>query len=40
MGTDCPMAKDAKGNYRFVDGLSAALKFSAVPVKLGAVITK
>ena len=40
MGTDCPMAKDSKGNYRFVDGLSAALKFSAVPVKLGAVITK
>jgi hypothetical protein len=40
MGIDCPMAKDAKGNYRFVDGLSAALKFSAVPVKLGAVITK
>ena len=33
-GTDCPLAKDAKGNYRFVDGLSAALKFSAVPVKL------
>ena len=34
MGTDCPLAKDAKGNYRFVDGLSAALKFSAVPAKL------
>ncbi|HEX8953794.1 MAG TPA: putative metal-binding motif-containing protein [Polyangia bacterium] len=34
MGTDCPMAKDAKGNYRFVDGLSAALKFTAVPAKL------
>ncbi len=33
-GTDCPLAKDAKGNYRFVDGLSAALKFSAVPAKL------
>jgi len=28
------LAKDAKGNYRFVDGLSAALKFSAVPAKL------
>lgn len=40
MGTDCPLAKDAKGNYRFVDGLSAALKFSAVPVKLGTVVTK
>ena len=38
-GTDCPLAKDAKGNYRFVDGLSAALKFSAVPVKLGSVVT-
>jgi hypothetical protein len=37
-GTDCPLAKDAKGNYRFVDGLSAALKFSAVPVKLGKVV--
>ena len=34
MGTDCPLAKDAKGNYRFVDGLSAALKFTAVPAKL------
>jgi hypothetical protein len=40
MGTDCPLAKDAKGNYRFVDGLSAALKFTAVPVKLGTIITK
>jgi putative metal-binding protein len=38
MGTDCPLAKDAKGNYRFVDGLSAALKFTAVPVKLGSVV--
>jgi hypothetical protein len=38
MGTDCPLAKDAKGNYRFVDGLSVALKFTAVPVKLGAVV--
>ena len=38
MGTDCPLAKDAKGNYRFVDGLSVALKFTAVPVKLGSVI--
>ena len=30
----CVMAKDSKGNYRFVDGLSAALRFTAVPVKL------
>lgn len=37
-GTDCPLAKDKKGNYRFVDGLSAALKFTAVPVKLGKVV--
>ena len=40
MGTDCPLAKDAKGNYRFVDGLSAALKFTAVPAKLGTVVAK
>ena len=39
-GTDCPLAKDAKGNYRFVDGLSAALKFTAVPAKLGKVVAK
>jgi putative metal-binding protein len=39
-GTDCPLAKDAKGNYRFVDGLSAALKFSLVPVKLGKVVAQ
>ncbi|MDB4964843.1 MAG: putative lipoprotein [Myxococcales bacterium] len=37
-GLDCPMAKDAKGNFRFVDGLSVALKFSAVPVKVGSVV--
>ena len=37
----CALAKDAKGNYRFVDGLSVALKFSAVPVKLsGQVVAK
>ncbi len=36
----CPLAKDAKGNYRFVDGLSMALKFAAVPVKLGDVVPK
>ena len=34
----CVFAKDAKGNYRFVDGISAALKFSAVPAKLGEVV--
>lgn len=38
MGLDCPLAKDAKGNFRFVDGLSAALKFTAVPAKLGKVV--
>jgi hypothetical protein len=32
--TPCVFAKDAKGNYRFVDGLSAALKFTAVPARL------
>jgi hypothetical protein len=37
--TGCPLAKDDKGNYRFVDGLSVALKFSAVPVELGSVVT-
>lgn len=30
----CPLAKDAAGNYRFLDGLSATLKFTAVPVTL------
>lgn len=35
----CVFAKDSKGNYRFVDGISAALKFSAVPAKLGDVVT-
>lgn len=34
----CVFAKDSKGNYRFVDGISAALKFSAVPAKLGEVV--
>jgi len=29
----CALAKDAKGNYRFVDGLSATLKFDAVPAQ-------
>jgi hypothetical protein len=37
-GTSCVLAKDKKGNYRFVDGLSLALKFTAVPAKLGDVI--
>ena len=32
------VAKDKKGNYRFVDGISAALKFKAVPAKLGDVV--
>jgi hypothetical protein len=40
MGTSCALAKDAKGNYRFVDGLSVAIKFTAVPGKLGAVVPK
>lgn len=35
----CVFAKDSKGNYRFVDGISAALKFSAVPAKLGEVVS-
>lgn len=35
----CVFAKDGKGNYRFVDGISAALKFSAVPAKLGEVVS-
>jgi hypothetical protein len=39
-GLDCPLAKDKHGKYRFVDGLSVAIKFTAVPAKLGAVITK
>ncbi|HZS39166.1 MAG TPA: putative metal-binding motif-containing protein [Polyangia bacterium] len=34
----CVLAKDAKGNYRFVDGLSIALKFSAVPAKIDPMI--
>jgi hypothetical protein len=33
-GTSCALAKDPQGNYRFVDGISAALKYTAVPVKL------
>lgn len=34
----CVFAKDGKGNYRFVDGISAALKFKAVPARLGDVV--
>ena len=34
----CVFAKDDKGNYRFVDGVSAALKFKAVPAQLGALV--
>ena len=37
-GTPCWLAKDKNGNYRFVDGISLALKFTAVPVKLGDVL--
>jgi hypothetical protein len=33
----CWEAKDAKGIPRFADGLSTAIKFSIVPVKLGPV---
>ena len=29
----CALAKDAKGNFRFVDGLSATLKFNGVPAQ-------
>ena len=36
----CALAKDAKGNFRFVDGLSAALKFTTVPAKLVDVVVK
>jgi hypothetical protein len=39
-GTQCALAKDDKGNYRFVDGLSVALKFSAVPVKIKDIVIK
>jgi hypothetical protein len=34
----CVFAKDGKGNYRFLDGISAALKFKAVPARLGALV--
>jgi hypothetical protein len=33
-GTPCYLAKDAKGNLRFVDGISIALKINAVPATL------
>jgi hypothetical protein len=36
----CPLAKDSKGNYRFMDGLSLALKFKAVPATLKDVTPK
>lgn len=36
----CPLAKDSKGNYRFVDGLSTTLKFTAVPAKLTDIVAK
>ncbi len=34
----CVFAKDDKGNYRFVDGISAALRFKAVPARIGDLI--
>lgn len=34
----CVFAKDSKGNFRFVDGVSAALKFRAVPAQLGGIV--
>ncbi|MSP60514.1 MAG: hypothetical protein EXR72_09275 [Myxococcales bacterium] len=39
-GTSCALATDAKGKLRFVDGLSVALKFTAVPAKLLDVVPK
>jgi hypothetical protein len=39
-GLDCPLAKDKNGKPRFVDGLSVAIKFTAVPGKLGMVVAK
>jgi hypothetical protein len=39
-GTQCALAKDTHGNYRFVDGLSTALRFTAVPAKLPDVVVK
>jgi hypothetical protein len=35
-GKNCTQALDANGKPRFVDGLSISLKFSTLPVKLGA----
>jgi hypothetical protein len=40
MGTPCALAKDAKGNLRFVDGLSVAIKFTAVPAQFNMVVAK
>jgi len=34
----CVFAKDDKGNYRFVDGISAALRFKAVPARIGSLV--
>jgi hypothetical protein len=36
----CPLSKNPDGSWRFVDGLSAALKFNAVPAKLMDVTVK
>jgi hypothetical protein len=33
-GGPCVLAKDARGRYRFVDGLSVAIRFAIVPVRL------
>ncbi len=39
-GNPCTLAKLPDARYRFVDGLSVALKFTAVPVKLSGTIIK
>ena len=37
-GAPCALAKDAKGNYRFVDGLSIAIQFTAVPARISSMV--
>jgi hypothetical protein len=39
-GFDCALAKKPDGTLRFVDGLSVAIRFTAVPCKLGDVVEK
>jgi len=39
-GTSCALKKDASGKYMFPDGLSAALKFSLVPVVIKDIVPK